>query len=269
MTRLVQCRAALLAGLLALAPAALAETGDCAPGPAQAGGTVERVIDGETLLLKSGAEVLLINAAAPRRDAGLAEQARLELAALIGDEPVTLSFGGRRQDRYGRLLAHVFAGTGENALWVQGEMVGRGLAVAYSFRDNRACMGALLARESAARKARRGVWTSLEYAVRAADRPESLSGLTDSFQIVEGEVISTGATGQRVYLNFGRRWKTDFTGIIASKDLDLFASGGILPLKLPRRRVRLRGWLAEHDGPLMTLDHPEQIELIDDDERTD
>lgn len=263
-------RAALLAGLLLHAPvAAPAEAGDCRrdAGLAAAGKVVSLDREG-TLVLEDGQAVRLSAVAVPTGSGGHGEKAHAALRELLLGRAVALAHVGR-QDRYARLPAQVFVGGRGAAIWVQEWLVDRGLARVRSFRDDRACAAALLAREAVARKARLGLWASPDFAVRAAGAPETLSLLLDTFQIVEGEVVSIGAAGRQVYLNFGRRWKTDFTAVIAARDLDMFAAAGISPLKLPQRRVRLRGWLSRHDGPMMVLDHPEQIELIDNGDRND
>ena len=263
-------RAALLAGLLVHASAAaLAGDGDCRPGEAlAAAGRVASLNDDGMIILEDGQAIRLSGVAVPAGGGTYGEKARAALEKLVLGRAVALAHVGTA-DRYARLPADVFVGHGSDRVWVQEWLIAQGLARVQSVADSGACAGVLLAREDAARGARLGLWASPRFAVRAAGEPETLSRFLDTFQIVEGEVVSTGATGRRVYLNFGRRWKTDFTGVIATKDIDVFAAAGILPLKLPKRRVRLRGWLSEHDGPMMVLDHPEQIELIDDDDRND
>ena len=75
--------------------------------------------------------------------------------------PPELRFGGARADRHGYLLAQVFVIEGESRLWLQQELLAKGLARVYSFPDNRACLAELLAREREARAKRRGVWALL------------------------------------------------------------------------------------------------------------
>ena len=263
-------RAVLLAGFLVHAlAAALAAEDDCPPGAAHAAaGKVALLGEGGMLILEDGQQVRLSAIAVPAGESTYGEEARAGLERLLLGRAVALAHVGS-PDRYARLPAHVHVGQGDDRVWVQEWLIARGLARVQSFEDNRACASRLLAREDAARGARLGLWASPHFAVRAAGEPEALRRFLDTFQLVEGEVISVGAAGRRVYLNFGRRWKTDFTGVIAANDLDMFAAAGILPLKLPNRRVRLRGWILEQDGPMMVLDHPEQIELIDDGDKHD
>ena len=74
------------------------------------------------------------------------DDAKQAVTALASGKVVEFSFGGRRIDRHGYVLAEVFVVEGESRLWLQEEMVARGLARVYSFPDNRACVGELLAR---------------------------------------------------------------------------------------------------------------------------
>ncbi len=64
----------------------------------------------------------------------LAGEATGALEALAIDRMVTLSFGGRRVDRHGCLLAHVHRAEG---LWLLGVLLRLGRAGVYRFRDNR------------------------------------------------------------------------------------------------------------------------------------
>ena len=66
----------------------------------------------------------------------------------------------------------------------------------------------------------------------------------------------------RVYLNFGRTWKQDFTAVIDRAALALFSGSGIDPLQLGGALVRVRGWVDIHDGPRIDVTHPEQIEVL-------
>ena len=55
----------------------------------------------------------------------LAAEAKAALAELTLGREVTLAYGGRRIDRHGRALAHLIEGAG---IWVQGELLSRGMA---------------------------------------------------------------------------------------------------------------------------------------------
>lgn len=235
------------------------------------GGVVTQVTDGDTVVLDSGLVVRMIGTQAPKLPLGregfptwpLAPEAKAALEALVLNKPVTLGYGGEEVDRYERALAHVFvgAGTGE-PVWAQLHMVQNGLARVYSFPDNRECLNQLFAGEARARAERLGIWADPYYSVQAADRPADLLGRAGQYELVEGRVLLADRSGSRVYLNFGRFWKEDFTVVIEAAALRLFTEDGLDPLTLEGALIRVRGWIDERDGPRIEVTHPEQIEVL-------
>ena len=75
-------------------------------------------------------------------------------------------------------------------------------------------------------------------------------------------MLKAARSGSRVYLNFGRHYKEDFTAVIEAKALKLFANEALDPLKLADALVRVRGWVDLKDGPRIEITHPEQIEVL-------
>lgn len=233
-----------------------------APGHAAAPvseGRVVAVIDGDTMTLAGGSEVRLVGIQAPKLPLGrpgqptwpLAEAAKATAEELCLGRTVRLAYGGREVDRYGRLLAHM---TTEAGLWVQGEMLARGMARVYTFADNRARAAEMLGLESHARAARRGIWADRFYAVRPAAAPGEIP--IGGFELVEGPVLKAATVKGRGYLNFGPDWRTDFTVTMAPRTLKSF--GGIDDYR--GHTVRVRGWIEWRDGPMIEATHPEQIE---------
>ncbi len=235
-------------------------------GRLQAGGsgTVAEVIDGDTVRLDDGREVRLVGLQAPKLPLGrkgfaewpLAETARQALAELTRGHIVRLAYGGARLDRYRRVLAHLFVGTDT---WLQGEMLSRGLARVYTFPDNRALAAEMLAREAAARRDRRGIWGHPFYRLRTAETVRRDEG---TFQIVEDRVLRAARVRDRVFLNFAKDWREDFTVEIAAERLASFAAAGLDPLALEGAHIRVRGWIKTWNGPLIEATHPEQIEVL-------
>ena len=234
------------------------------------GGIVTAVTDGDTVILDDGRVVRMIGIQAPKLPLDrpdfqpwpLAPEARAALVALALDKPVRLGFGGESVDRYGRVLAHVFVDGSEGAVWAQQAMIELGLARVYSFPDNRACLDLLFAAEGRARLGRLGIWADPYYSTRAADQPGDLLARAGQYELVEGRVLLADKNGGRVYLNFGRFWKKDFTAVIEAPALRLFAKAGIDPLLLENALVRIRGWVDDRDGPRIDVTHPEQIEVL-------
>lgn len=228
-------------------------------------GIVESVIDGDTLVLEDGAEVRLVGLQAPKLALGregfvewpLADEAKAALEALTLGRRVMLAYGGLRTDRYGRKLAHLIR---EDGLWIQGAVLEAGMARVYSFPDNRAAVSEMLALERSARQAGRGIWGHPYYAVRTA---EEAVGAVGGFALVEGVILVAEEVRGRIYLNFAEDWDSDFTISIEPADTRTFEEAGIDPTQWEGRRVRVRGWLREFNGPLIEATHPEQIELLD------
>ena len=230
--------------------------------------TVVSVVDGDTVVL--GQEVLgarqvrLVGIQAPKLPLGrknfptwpLAAKSKKALEKLVLGKTVRLSFGGTRLDRHGRLLAHLRLDDGR---WVQGAMLGLGMARVYTFPDNRAMAAEMLALERQARKVRHGIWDHPFYALR---KPENLARRIGTFQIIEATVAAAAKVKARVYLNFGADWRSDFTVTLKTKARRMFKKLGVDPLSLQGKRVRVRGWLKKFNGPMIEATHPEQIEVV-------
>ncbi len=237
------------------APAALTDGGSAA---------VASVVDGDTIMLKDGSQVRLVGIQAPKLPLGrpnfpawpLAEDAKAALERLVDGRSVDMRYGGARRDRHGRHLAQLYTPDGT---WVQGALLADGFARVYSFPDNRAVVGEMLALEGQARAHRRGIWADPFYRVLS---PDEAGRHLDTFQLVEGKVKNVAVVRGRAYLNFGADWRTDFTIAIEPGDMRAFRDAGLDPRALEGRRVRVRGWLKSMNGPMIQATHPEQIEIL-------
>lgn len=230
-------------------------------------GRVATVIDGDTIRLEGGdADIRLIGIQAPKLPLGrknfptwpLATEARDALLELVDSRTVSLRLGTTERDRNGRILAHVVR---DDGLWLQGEMLRLGMARMYTFPDNRRLAAEMRAKEKEARNANRGIWADDYYAVRTADSPKLLRD-SGTFQIVTGRVTGAEQVKDRIYLNFGDDFRSDFTASIGKRDWPAFAKSGLDPLKLKDAQIEVRGWVALRGGPAIEVSHPEQIEAI-------
>lgn len=225
---------------------------------------VTGVVDGDTVVLDTGAEVRMTGIQAPKLPLGrkgfrawpLAREAKKTLETLSLNQRISLEYAGRRHDRWGRLLAHVHAGD----TWLQREMLLLGLARVYTFPDNRKHAAALYTAERTARAARRGIWALDWYRILTPAEAENRPG---TFQLVEGMPKNIAIVRGRAYLNYGKDWKTDFTVTIAPRQMKLFRAAGVDILSMRNQRVRVRGWLIRRNGPMIAVTHPEQIEKLD------
>jgi endonuclease YncB( thermonuclease family) len=232
-------------------------------------GVVTSVADGDTFTMAYRGQPLKVRLVglqapelphgAPTGPAGLyAGRSKQALSKIVMGQRVGLYYGGNRRDRYGRALAHVrLQPQGRAGAWVQGMMLDGGQARVYTFADNRTLTAQMLARERAARSAKRGLWALPYYAPR---RAEAVGAGRDQFLIVEGRIKDVAHLKDRVYLNFGANWRTDFTVLIAAGDLRRMKALNLD--RLEGRTIRVRGWVFEKNGPMIKATHPEQIEVL-------
>ncbi|MCM8812308.1 MAG: thermonuclease family protein [Candidatus Omnitrophica bacterium] len=135
---------------------------------------VEKVIDGDTLLLANGERVRLLGIDTPechrsgkmqrdsartKRDqtviAAQGARARLYTRSLVEAKAVRLEFDVERRDRYRRLLAYVFLPDGT---LVNGKLVADGYAAVYTMPPNVKYAELLRRLQSDARAQERGLW---------------------------------------------------------------------------------------------------------------
>ena len=273
-------------GMVAPVRAKISQDGTIPDRRLQAGetGRVMRVIDGDTLVLESGLKVQLASILAPRpaskrtRNAvatstgrpaePVADTARKMLIALTKGRKVRLYYGGKHRDRYNRAVAQVMVlgQGGKVETWAQQVMVGSGMARVYTWPGTTQNTALLYKAERAARKARQGIWDSKAtngyYDIRKPD-PDPLAQHVDSVQIVEGVVVKIAEVRGTIYLNFGANYRTDFTIAISKKAKRAFKNADYDPLKLTGARVRVRGYIELYGGPIIWLNTPSRLEVMD------
>jgi micrococcal nuclease len=126
-------------------------------------GTVERVVDGDTIILKGGGKVRYLGMDAPemaregRPEEFLASEAQAENARLVHNQKLRLEFDLERYDQYGRLLAYLFLPDGR---MVNAELVRRGLARVYLIPPNLHYQATLVDCQRQAILAHQGLWHS-------------------------------------------------------------------------------------------------------------
>jgi endonuclease YncB( thermonuclease family) len=233
-------------------------------------GKVRSVIDGRSFTLEDGREIRLagIEVPLPPSDesgalAGAGASARAVLASMLADAEVDLSPSAAAADRYGRIIAFAYVtrdGTRQSAVH---EMLRRGFARVSAHVGDRACADELLAQERAARQAKLGLWSEPYYVILGAESMAELAAERGHFTVVEGKVLSVRESGGTIYMNFGRRWSEALTVTIPKRHERAFAAAGLAPKRLENRRVRVRGWIEERNGPRIEATRPEQIEIAE------
>lgn len=262
-------RASALAGFIGfgLMGLAAATTGVAADEPCRLEGgtshTVARVIDGETLALDDGRIVRLADIMAPRAiDVTAAEgswKPEADAAALLDamalGRTVVLAYGPLRQDRHGRILAHLYLGERTDGAWLQARLLEAGGVRAQAFGSGPACVQALIEREDAARTHKRGVWAEAAYEQRLGASERLLRPMSGSFQVIIAPVARVITTGRGFRLLLGRGGPRELSVLIAPEDRDRLGALGGDARALAGRTVEARGWItARRDRSGLEID---------------
>jgi len=233
-------------------------------------GKVRAITDGRSFTLEDGREIRLAGIEVPLlpgpgdlgtgAKAGLAARAALE--SIIAGQNVELRQNDVA-DRYGRMPALVYVTQGMSLESVAHELLAKGFARVSAHVGERPCADELLARERAARQAKLGLWGEPYYVIVAAESGAELVAERGHFMLAEGKVWSVRESGGTIYVNFGRQWSQALTVTILKRNERMFAAAGIEPKRLENRRVRVRGWVEERNGPRIEATRPEQIEIAE------
>ena len=142
--------------------------------------------------------------------------------------------------------------------WAQGTLLALGLARVKTSPSNAHMAQEMLAIEDKAREEKLGIWQDSDILA-----PDNASEGIGAFAIIEGTIESVALKKNRIYINFGKDWKTDFTVSIAPEDKRRFSKAKLDPLNWGGQRIRVRGSVREYNGPYMELTHPEAVEFIE------
>jgi len=134
--------------------------GESAPPASSATALCARVIDGDTIELARGDKVRYIGIDTPEMDAtdpqilALAHQATQVNRALIQDKQLRIVLDVQERDRYGRVLAYVYAG----GVFVNAALVASGYAQVATYPPNVRYADYFAALQAQARAGGRGLW---------------------------------------------------------------------------------------------------------------
>ena len=225
---------------------------------------VRNIIDPLTFIATNDTVYKLSGLDIPGLDTGgsdIAEQATKKVTELIGEQDlkvyVTKDQAKGRQNRMGQTL--IQAERKKDGLWVQGQLVADGLARVRTTPSNPEMSRELLALEGAARSSKKGLWADPQYGVYGIDL---ISPKANSFVLVEGRIFSVSNRNNETFLNFGQDWRKDFTIGISPEMRRQISKQGLNFAALTKKSVRVRGFIEDRNGPFITLDHPEQLEVI-------
>lgn len=228
--------------------------------------TVEQVKNAKNLITSTGEQIRIASIQAPnveeligRKRPGepMGAQAMQAVRDLIEGKEVSVEVSTvEPTDRHGRTVALVKL---DDGLLLQEALIHDGLAMAYPFPDSREHMRSWQEVEQEARQQRRGMWGHPYWQVADA---ATMSFEKPRYILVEGVVHEAKNIRGNWYVNFDQDYRKDFTGFVTKEDYQKYFDGFDLA-GLSGKRVRLRGWLYERNGPAMDITLPEQIEVLE------
>lgn len=243
-----------------LGPSAIgASASECAADRTDDRARVSLVQDGDTLLLADGRRLRLIGVNTPElgRDGrkpepgALAARDRLRQLLFTSQQQVQLRFDRERQDRYGRLLAHVFLGDGRNLTQT---LLAEGAGAQLVVPPNTWQAACYQTAADAARSDRRGVWALPSH---QAQPVENLTLRSEGFHVIHGRVIHVGQSASAVWINLAG----NFALRIEREDLAQFQ--GFDLEALAGSDLEAQGWIYAKSGQLrMPLRHPAALRVV-------
>ena len=216
---------------------------------------VKKIYDGDTILLANGKKVRFLGINTPevegRNKAVQAggEEAKHWLQKKLKNKRVRLLKDIEKQDKYGRLLAHIFT---EDKQHINLELVKSGLASVNIHPPNLKYTDELLKAELQAERYRLGIWNYKEYA------PKPVNQITQArfkgWQRVVGQIKNIRHTRKYSYLNlsdnFGVKIEKKTTGLFP--ELESYVG----------KKVEVRGWINKNKNRYsMFIRHPSQIKV--------
>lgn len=231
--------------------------------------TVNVAVDGIRLMLNNGQVVELAGIDIPGmnspKDPGdFPLQAKAALDQIFATDKDIILYQTRDKDmgrtnRMGHILAHIVQKPGN--IWMQAYLVRQGLARVAPTPRNPEMAAQLYAIEQTARENKVGMWAEdTGFGIYPTSAPIDAR---EQFIIAQGTVAKAAIVNNRVYLNFGDNWRTDFSVGIDPDVRRAMAKTGIDSLQLQGKEIRIRGWVREYNGPFVDLETPAQIELMD------
>ena len=228
---------------------------------------VDKVIDGQTVLMTDGKIVRLLGIDYPfmtgDAEGGPSILGKAALEQLLPRNKEVLLYQNKsrengRLNRMGHSLAHlVIKDRGE---WVNGALVARGVAWTATDATNPAMAEQFYKLEDAARKDGKGLWSkNSPFGLLTPDTAAQGNG---AFRVIEGTVNRAATSKNNLYLNFGTDWKKDFTVMVTPAIRKALAKHGVDAMSLTGKKIRVRGWLREWNGPFLELETPERLEVL-------
>lgn len=236
-------------------------------GPAAGSGQqIVRIVDVDDaaqLVADDGSRLRLAHIEFPKRETGSGHWtvARPEVldwlrSRVVGQE-LTLDPARSSFDRGGRMLIDISIDEGQPLV---AELLAEGFGILRPDLGTVTDPEKLLAAEKQARGRRSGIWDG---GLAGPVDHDDAGRLIGHYGLVTGRVLQSTPTRYYVYCNFGKRWREDFTVRIPTEAARLLSRQGLDVTKLGGRKVMVRGWLFEEDGPMIEMTNRHEIEILE------
>ncbi|GAA6211607.1 hypothetical protein NBRC116602_13480 [Hyphomicrobiales bacterium 4NK60-0047b] len=221
-------------------------------------GVVKEISKKNVITLKGGKKLVMANIYEQNP-----ESHQFMKKKLMGKK-ISFYSSGRLKDRYNRLIVQIVYKDGKVSNWLQETLIEKGFAATMALPTNWICAIELLKIENLARDRTAETQNlNFHFPILKAENTKSLNQKQQgSFQLVKGKVLSISRTTQNTYINFSKNWRKDFTAVISNHLLKRKKSRWPKLKLLKGKTIILRGWLDHYNGPLIRLETPEMIEIM-------
>lgn len=217
---------------------------------------VDKVFDGDTLLLSNGQKVRFLGVNTPEvagrnKSAEIGgSEAKAWLKQRLEHKKVSLQGDVEKEDKYQRQLAYVFSEDKQN---INLELVRLGLATVNIYPPNLKYVDALLEAQRSAEQAGLGVWGYTEYA------PQSFQLINEDnyrgWKRLTGRVSGLKKTAKYSYLQFSDRFALQIDNHFSSLFPELESYVG--------KNLEARGWVNKvKDRFTLQVRHPGDIKIL-------
>lgn len=234
-------------------------------------GKIDKVIDGQTILLTNDKIVRLVGLDIPNYqqnpdyDFTLKSQMLLKEHLPHGTEIMVYQTRMAKKGRVNRMghdLGHILTKEAKDnpSKWLQGLLLSEGFARVYTTSSNPELNKEMKNIENTALNNKKGLWA--EDSPFKTLTPDTAAQAMGEFAVIDGTVKKTATVRNTLYLNFGDNWKTDFTIMVSSSLRKKLARRPLDLMNLGGEKVRVRGWVREYNGPLIELEDAGHIEIL-------
>jgi len=226
---------------------------------------IKKVIDGDTILLSNGRSVRYIGMDSPEtreyvgsrwiyKPEKFSEEAKEYNKQALAGGTVGLEFDKDKKDKFGRLLAYVYA----DGIMINEELVRQGYATIYVYPPNVKYLDRLVKAQEEARAEKRGIWSECKEITF-----DEISDNVGTICTIKGKVIGFEHTGSMAFLNFKDKKGRDYSAMIHNRNYSFFAQINGVPIsRLVGEEVKITTKILSKKRPYLILFHPSQIEVI-------